>query len=129
MSIFRNDTLGSWTRGGQAIVHNIRMTTQVFKQTVLAGLILWVMGIGAYAYEVSGQYSRQLLMRIAEAWFQVYVVSSPMSAIVFTSPSGRQFWTTANDLLRSSIARRTLAILEHDLIEGAILSGGLTLLA
>ena len=30
MSIFRNDTLGSWTRGGQAIVHNVRMTTQVF---------------------------------------------------------------------------------------------------
>ena len=27
MSIFRNDTLGSWTRGGQAIVHNVRMTT------------------------------------------------------------------------------------------------------
>lgn len=129
MSIFRNDTLGSWTRGGQAIVHNIRMTTQVFKQTVLAGLILWLMGIGAYAYEVSGQYSRQLLMRIAEAWFQVYVVSSPTSAIVFTSPSGHQFWTTAIDLLRSGIARRTLAILEHDLIEGAILSGGLTLLA
>jgi hypothetical protein len=37
MSIFRNDTLGSWTRGGQATVHNVRMTTQVFKQTTLAG--------------------------------------------------------------------------------------------
>jgi len=36
MSIFRNDTLGSWTRGGQAIVHNVRMTTQVFFQTSLA---------------------------------------------------------------------------------------------
>ncbi|MFC4593011.1 hypothetical protein [Sphingobium tyrosinilyticum] len=43
MSIFRNDTLGSWTRGGQATVHNVRMTTQVFKQTTLAGLVLWVM--------------------------------------------------------------------------------------
>jgi hypothetical protein len=28
MSIFRHDTLGSWTRGGQAIVHNVRMTTR-----------------------------------------------------------------------------------------------------
>jgi hypothetical protein len=44
MSIFRNDTLGSWTRGGQAIVHNVRMTTQVFYQTMLAGLIIWIIG-------------------------------------------------------------------------------------
>jgi hypothetical protein len=32
-----HDTLGSWTRGGQAIVHNVRMTTQVFNQTLVAG--------------------------------------------------------------------------------------------
>ena len=50
MSIFRNDTLGSWTRGGQAIVHNVRMTTQVFFQTVVAGIVLWAMGTGWYAF-------------------------------------------------------------------------------
>jgi uncharacterized protein (DUF433 family) len=44
MSIFRNDAIGSWTRGGQATVHNLRMTTQVFFQTLAAGLALWVMG-------------------------------------------------------------------------------------
>ena len=42
MSIFRNDTLGSWTRGGQAIVHNLRMTTQVLFQTGIATLVIWV---------------------------------------------------------------------------------------
>jgi hypothetical protein len=25
MSIFRSDTIGSWTRGGQATVHNVRI--------------------------------------------------------------------------------------------------------
>ena len=51
MSIFRHDTLGSWTRGGQSIVHNVRMTTQVFFQTVIAGLVIWVIGIVWYALE------------------------------------------------------------------------------
>ena len=50
MSIFRNDTLGSWTRGGQAIVHNVRMTTQVFYQTMLAGLLLWLVGHSLAAF-------------------------------------------------------------------------------
>ena len=53
MSIFRNDTLGSWTRGGQAIVHNVRMTTQVFIQTMVAGLIIWGMGTALYALELA----------------------------------------------------------------------------
>ena len=56
MSIFRNDTVGSWTRGGQAIVHNIRMTLQVFFQTVLAGAVLWSLGTGWYVLENSTAY-------------------------------------------------------------------------
>lgn len=55
MSIFRHDTLGSWTRGGQAIVHNVRMTTQVFYQTFLAGLAIWIGGIVWYVSENLGQ--------------------------------------------------------------------------
>ena len=56
MSIFRHDTLGSWTRGGQAIVHNVRMTTQVFYQTLVAGLVIWVGGVIWYALEKSSEY-------------------------------------------------------------------------
>lgn len=129
MSIFRNDTLGSWTRGGQAIVHNVRMTTQVFKQTMLAGLALWVTGTGIYAFEVTSDYSRRLLLRIGEAWFQKNVVSSPAAPIVFTTPGGNQYWSTAQMLLDAGITAKTLATLEADLIEGAILSGGFAVLA
>ena len=63
MSIFRNDTLGSWTRGGQAIVHNVRMTTQVFFQTSLAGLAIWVGGIIWYVLEKSSDYQRFVAMK------------------------------------------------------------------
>jgi hypothetical protein len=37
MSIFRNDTLGSWTRGGQAIVHNVRMATRALLSDASGG--------------------------------------------------------------------------------------------
>lgn len=67
MSIFRNDTLGSWTRGGQAIVHNVRMTTQVFFQTTLAGLSIWVIGAIWYAFEKSDAYQRFVLTKLVEA--------------------------------------------------------------
>ena len=70
MSIFRNDTLGSWTRGGQAIVHNVRMTTQVFYQTFLASLIIWVGGIIWYALEKSSDYERFVLMKLGQAIYE-----------------------------------------------------------
>src|SRR3546814_13915910 len=69
MSIFRHDTLGSWTRGGQAIVHNVRMTTQVFYQTFLAGLVIWIGGIIWYAPEKSSEYERFVLMKPGQAAF------------------------------------------------------------
>ncbi len=128
MSIFRNDTLGSWTRGGQAIVHNVRMTTQVFKQTVLAGFILWLMGTGAYVWQVTEEHPRRLLVTIAAAWFQKNAVSSPTSAILFPMEDGRQYWTTAQAVLDAGIARKVLAALEKDLVHGAIISGCGTLL-
>jgi len=129
MSIFRNDTLGSWTRGGQAIVHNVRMTTQVFKQTVLASLIIWLIGTGWFAFEATSDYHRRLLVRLGEAWFQTYVVSSPSSAILFPAPDGRQYWTSARALLDAGIAKSTVAEFEANLIIGAIGAGSLTLIA
>jgi type IV conjugative transfer system coupling protein TraD len=128
MSIFRSDTIGSWTRGGQATVHNVRMSVQVFKQTLLAGLVLWVMATIAYAFEVTTTYHRIVLGKVIEAWIQVYVVSSPASVMRFTAPSGITYLTRADAVLASGIVRQVLGILEHDLIHGALIMGGLALL-
>ena len=128
MSIFRHNTLGSWTRGGQAAVHNVRMTLQVFKQTVLAAVVLWLMGILAYANEVTDTYSRAVLIRSAEAWFQVNVVTSPTSPILFPLHDGPQYWAAASEVLRSGIVQKTTAALEQDLMAGAALSGVVTLI-
>ncbi len=126
MSIFRNDMLGSWTRGGQAIVHNVRMTTQVFFQTVLAGLVIWISGIIWYALEKSTEYQRFVLLKLLQASFQGDVPAP--TPILFRTPKGRQYWTTTNDLMNSGLAHHALQNLERILIQGAAISGAFALL-
>ena len=129
MSIFRNDTLGSWTRGGQAIVHNVRMTTQVFFQTVTAGVVLWVMGIIWYALEKSTDYERFVLRKLVEASFKADAAPGTNDPVLFRTPAGRQYWTSADWLLVSRLAKQTLHKLEVDLIHGALVAGAVALAA
>ena len=129
MSIFRNDTLGSWTRGGQAIVHNVRMTTQVFFQTVIAGLVIWVMGIVWYALDKSTDYERFVLMKLAEASFKADAAPGTNDPVLFKTPAGQQYWTSADWLLASGLAKKTLHSFELYLIHGALISGAFALLA
>ena len=126
MSIFRNDTLGSWTRGGQAIVHNVRMTTQVFFQTVMAGLAIWAMGTGWYVFEKLGSYDRFVLLKIAEASIRGNVPGD--APLLFRTPAGKPYWTSGDALMGSGVARRALGALEHHAVWGAVLAGGFTLI-
>ena len=123
MSIFRHDTLGSWTRGGQAIVHNVRMTTQVFYQTCLAGLVIWLGGVIWYALEKSTDYERFVLLKLAQASIMGDTVPGNATPILFRTPAGQSYWTSPLALLESGIARRTLDAFESYLIHGAMLSG------
>lgn len=127
MSIFRNDTLGSWTRGGQAIVHNVRMTTQVFYQTFLAGLIVWLLGIGWYAFEHSTAYERYVLGKLGQAALMGDAVPGNATPILFESEAGRRYWTTPESLMKSRVARRTLRQFEGYLLRGAAIAGAFTL--
>ncbi|MCP5400455.1 MAG: type IV secretion system DNA-binding domain-containing protein [Sphingomonas sp.] len=129
MSIFRNDTLGSWTRGGQAIVHNLRMTTQVLFQTGIATLVIWVMGIIWYALEKSSAYDRFVLTKIVEASFKADAAPGTKDPVLFKTPSGEQYWTSADWLLASSLAKKTLHNFEITLIHGALISGLFALVA
>ncbi|MDR6116533.1 MULTISPECIES: type IV secretion system DNA-binding domain-containing protein [unclassified Sphingomonas] len=129
MSIFRHDTLGSWTRGGQAIVHNVRMTTQVFFQTATAGLVIWVMGIVWYAFEKSTEYERFVLIKLAEAAIKVDAAPGTNDPVRFHDPQGREYWTSADWLLASSLGKRTLHAFEIYLIHGALIAGAFALAA
>lgn len=123
MSIFRNDTLGSWTRGGQAIVHNVRMTTQVFYQTLLAGFIIWIIGTLWYAFEKSTEYERFVLLKLAEAMIKVDAAAGTNDPVQFRTPEGQAYWTSADWLVASSLARKTLHAFEVYLLHGALISG------
>jgi len=123
MSIFRHDTLGSWTRGGQAIVHNVRMTTQVFYQTFLAGLVIWIGGIIWYALEKSTEYERFVMFKITQAYFMGDTLPGNATPILFKTPAGQQYWTTPKELISSGVAHRTLAAFETYLLHGALGDG------
>ena len=128
MSIFRHDTLGSWTRGGQAIVHNVRMTTQVFYQTFLAGLVIWVGGTIWYALEKSSAYERFVLLKVAQAAMIGDGVSGNASTILFKTPGGVQYWTSPKAVIASGVAKHALNKFEADLLHGAAIAGGFALL-
>ncbi len=129
MSIFRNDTLGSWTRGGQAIVHNVRMTTQVFFQTMTACLVLWIIGILWYCLETLTDYQRYVLVQLALASFRRDATRGGSDPVLFKAPDGHQYWTSAEGLLASGVARRTLDAGEAALITGVAIGGVGALLA
>lgn len=128
MSIFRHDTLGSWTRGGQAIVHNVRMTTQVFFQTLLAGLVVWIGGTIWYALEQSTAYERFVLVRVGQAAMMGDAVPGSATPILFRTPAGVDYWTSSKALLASGVAHKTLSAFETYLLHGAAIAGGFALL-
>ncbi|MBO9723962.1 MAG: type IV secretion system DNA-binding domain-containing protein [Novosphingobium sp.] len=123
MSIFRHDTLGSWTRGGQAIVHNVRMTTQVFYQTCLAGLVVWIGGVIWYALERSSEYERYVMTRIGQALLMGDTVPGNQTPMLFRSEHGVEYWTTPAALMDADVARETLGAFEGYLLHGAAISG------
>lgn len=129
MSLFRHDMLGAWTRGGQATVHNVRMTTQVFFQTALAGVVLWIVGIVWYALEKSTEYERFVLVKLAEAAIKVDAAPGTNDPVRFHDPTGREYWTSADWLLASGLAKRTLHGFEIYLLHGALISGAFALAA
>jgi type IV conjugative transfer system coupling protein TraD len=129
VSIFRNDMLGSWTRGGQAIVHNVRMSTQVFFQTGLACLILWVMGTVWYVLERATAFERFVLVKLAEAAIKVDAAGGTNDPVRFRTPDGRPYWTSADWLIASSLAKRVLHRFEIYLIHGAVVAGLFSLVA
>jgi type IV conjugative transfer system coupling protein TraD len=123
VSIFRHDTLGSWTRGGQAIVHNVRMTTQVFYQTCLAGLVVWMGGIVWYALERSSEYEQYVMTRIGQALLMGDTVPGNQTPMLFRSERGVEYWTTPAALMDAKIARETLRAFEGYFLHGAAISG------
>ena len=127
MSIFRNNNVGNWTRGGQAIVHNVRMSTQVFFQTLAAALVIWVMGSLWYLLEVTPRYEQYTLGKWAVASIKTNATQGANDPIKFKTRDGREYWTTDKALIDAPAVRRSVRAAEHDLINGTLISGAFAL--
>jgi type IV conjugative transfer system coupling protein TraD len=99
------------------------MSTQVFFQTTLASLILWIMGTVWYTLEKSTDYERFVVVKIIEAAFKVDAAGGTNDPVRFHTPGGKVYWTSADWLIASSLAKRTLHRFELYLIHGALISG------
>src|SRR3546814_3439624 len=81
------------------------------------------MGTGWYAFEKSNEYQRFVLVKMAEASFKADTARGTSDPLLFRTPDGRQYWTSADALLESSIGKQSLHKLEKDLIHGAAIAG------
>src|SRR3546814_2124356 len=82
-----------------------------------------------YAFEKSDAYQRFVLTKLVEATFKADAAPGTNDPVLFRTPEGREYWTSADWLVDSAIAKQALEKLESDLISGAILSGVFALAA
>ncbi|MRT32768.1 hypothetical protein FGX01_02605, partial [Xylella fastidiosa subsp. multiplex] len=73
----------------------LRVSTLVFYQTLLAGLIIWLVGTVWYAFEKSSEYERFVLVKLAEAMIKVDAAGGTNDPVRFRTPQGRDYWTSA----------------------------------
>src|SRR3546814_19491793 len=78
----------------------------------MTGVVLWAMGTGWYAFEKSNEYQRFVLVKMAEASFKADTARGTSDPLLFRTPDGRQYWTSADALLESSIGKKSLHKLE-----------------
>lgn len=124
MSIFRSNTVGSWTRGGQAIVHNMRMTMQVLFQTVVPALLLWTFCTVWYTLELSDGYDQYVVRKAIEASFKSSAVpNGGADQMLFKSREGRQYWTSPKAISASPIVRAASRRVERKFISGLLVAG------
>src|SRR3546814_3049547 len=74
-----------------------------------------------YAFEKSDAYQRFVLTKLVEATFKADAAPGTNDPVLFRTPEGREYWTSADWLVDSAIAKQALEKLESDLISGAIL--------
>lgn len=90
MSIFRESSIGSFTRGGQTTLHYVRMVFQVLKQfTIYIGIFMMLL-FATILYVKTTAYERSVAMDYGLAHLSVRLGNKPDHKMLFTLEDGRK---------------------------------------
>jgi type IV conjugative transfer system coupling protein TraD len=90
MSIFRESSIGSFTRGGQTTLHYVRMICQVLKQfAVYIGIVMMLL-FGIIMYLKTTDYERSVAVDYGLAHLSVKLGNKPDHKMIFTLEDGRK---------------------------------------
>jgi len=88
MSVFRTSAVSDFTRGGQILLHFLRMIMQVVKNFSGVVLICFIGFVFAYFFYYTEEYERYVLVKWIICYFTDYVLDNGASLVPFELPNG-----------------------------------------
>jgi len=120
VSIFRTSSIGNFTRGGQTIVHFVRMISQVFRNFgVFSMVCLIVLTIG-YFWVNTTDYERYIVGKWTIAKFSAFMFRNGDSTIPFDRPDGTTIKTHVNAILSSPYITSAIDKTSHVAFRGVV---------
>lgn len=119
MSIFRESSIGSFTRGGQTTLHYIRMVSQVIKQFFV--VMIFVNGIifAAMMFFRTTAYERDVVFSVWLAHFAIWMKHDPSHQIAFELEDGSMVNVKPSVLINNHGIKAMVAEVKRE----AVLSG------
>jgi type IV conjugative transfer system coupling protein TraD len=115
-------SIKNFTRGGQIILHNTRMTIQIMSWVTLTCMMIFIGFTGLTVFKETTSYNRYLVAQIGYAKVMTGLVGDKVKQKVKT-PSGTEIDLYSIQLLRSSAAQQAVAELTTAIIAGAVIGG------
>jgi type IV conjugative transfer system coupling protein TraD len=113
MSYVDTSSIGDLTRGGQLLLHFLRMLGQVVRKFGTAAIVLAVVLTGVILFVKTAPYERYLDGRFAVAWVEARLMLAPAVPMQVERPDGTVILTTPTAILASPGLRRSIESLGH----------------
>lgn len=108
MSLFTNNKMGNFIRGGQTTIHYLRMIGQVVKQFTWASLMIAFLCYLGILYVMTTPAQRTLAVEYSQAWFHAELYNDGDTQMPFHLPSGKRVQTTAASVITNREVTRQM---------------------
>ncbi|MBQ4839778.1 type IV secretion system DNA-binding domain-containing protein [Pseudoalteromonas luteoviolacea] len=120
MSLFTNNKMGNFIRGGQTTIHYLRMIGQVIKQFTWASLMIAFLCYLAILYVMTTPAQRTLAVEYSQAWFHAELYSAGDTQLSFHLPSGKRVQTTAGNVINNREVSRQIHNIQSIAEQGSV---------